>query len=513
MSMSKARGNNAFQPGRELLERRELLAKTIRGLDPDGDRWVLRLLGPGSVAVVNVNGSDGQPIPIGQPALIRSISIAGASPGSTRLIGAVRQGEAGDGRVFFSSLTESASTAPAANVGVGVLAIDIPDFWLGATAPITTGTSAVQGTIDIPDGVVTLRFGGIDTTFNGLQTNTINDSFNVNLGLPYRIGTSIVVDRIITANRPMSGSQAATMDTANINVEGRINLFQANRIDGDETLNLGENGFFDGNNTGGTTITSGPAGTTFLGTVLGFIGRFRVGGNATNLSVNVTPTTGDESAITNLSIGGETNKVSINADSALRTAQFGLGLDTVFIQADNLQYLGANRGAVGSQIVAARGAGLLNFGGDVSDTQVLAGFVTNQSNSGNPFIAQELGDMTVLVAGDVTNSVFAASYEPNEDGVFGSPDDLRLVGMIDAKVEGFIDNSANIDVDPEAADQAFFARNLQFARGPIVPPAAPAAPYNRTETPPRTVGVKGVGGGPKGPFFRFVPGNNRRAQA
>ncbi len=492
MSISKGRRGTIYRPSREALEGRELLSKTIRGTDPDGDTWVLRLFGPGDVSVVN----QGE-VPLGQPALIRSISLAGASPATTRLVGTVRRGPSGDGRVFFSSLSESASTPPASNVGVGMLAIDIPGFWLGSTDP--TSTAAVQGSIDIPDGVVTLRFGGIDTTFGGRNTNGRSDAYNVNLGLPFRIGTSVIVDRIITSNqRPATG--APFLDTATINVEGRINLFQANAIEGDETLDLGETGIYDGNNDGGTTITSGPAGQTFLGGVLGFIGRFRVGGKATNLTVNVTPTPGDESSITNFSIGGETNKVSVNGDSAIRTAQFGLGLDTVFLAAERMQYLGANRGAVGSQIITQRDAGLMNFGGDVTDTLVLAGY----SGGAADFEAQELGRLTVLVAGDVTNSVFASSYEPDEFGVFGTPNDLRLTGSLDAKIEGIIDNTANLMVDPEASDQAFFARNLKVARGPITPPAADGPPYRPTLGPGRTPGVQGVSGGPRGPIFRFV---------
>ena len=129
-----------------------------------GRGCLVKLFGPGSLSVVNVNGANGEPIPIGQPAFIRSITVGGASPASTRLVGSVRPSGQGDGRVYFSSLSETASTIPASNIGIGMLAVDIPNFWLGATAPITTGTTAVQGSIDIPDGIVTLRFGGIDTS-------------------------------------------------------------------------------------------------------------------------------------------------------------------------------------------------------------------------------------------------------------------------------------------------------------------------------------------------------------
>ena len=60
--------------------------------------------------------------------------------------------------------------------------------------------------------------------------------------------------------------------------------------------------------------------------------------------------------------------------------------------------------------------------------------------------------MTVHVAGNVTNSVFAASVEPFQQRTstkFGDPNQLVLPGgHITAKVEGTIDNS---DRHPEHA--------------------------------------------------------------
>jgi hypothetical protein len=485
-----------------------LLTKTIQGIDIDGDAWTLKLFGPGDFAVINQNGADGQPVPIGQPGLIKSITIGGANPGATRLVGAVTPGATGDGRVYFRNLSETASEPPSLGVGVGTLAVDLPGFWLGKTDPADTSTTA--GTIEFEDGIATLRFGGVDTTAFGVNTNGRADKFTIDLGLPTRTGTSIIIDSAVSSFQAGTGTNAAGFqDTIDFTVEGRINLFQANSIEGDPTLNLGTTGRFEGNtfNSVGTTVTSTTGGATTLGGLTGFIGRVRVGGNATNFNVRVISAAGDDGAITNLSIGGETNKVTIDAATGLRNAQFGVGMDTVAINAERIQNLAANRGAVGSTIVTRRDAGLLTFGGDVQNTQVLAGYT--EDASGNR-VAQELGRMTVLIAGDVTDSLFAASVDPNEDGVFGSADDLNAIsGGIDAKVEGFIDNSLNPDVDLDSADQAFFARKLHVAQGPIVPPASSAAPYTRTPNLPRTV-VPGIGGGPKGPAYRFVRALNRR---
>ena len=101
--------------------------------------------------------------------------------------------------------------------------------------------AAAQRVIDIPDGVITLRFGGADTSFTppggtALNTNNRSDRFNINLGLPATRGTSVIVDRVV------AGAQAAvstsptqpgtpTQDAVFFNVGGRINLFQANAIE------------------------------------------------------------------------------------------------------------------------------------------------------------------------------------------------------------------------------------------------------------------------------------------
>ena len=265
MSISKHRRSHHFRPAREALEGRRLLSGVIRGVDVDGDLWTLSLVGPGAISVINQNGPNGKPVPLGQPGLIKSITVQGANPGQTQLIGVVQQSSTGDGKVFFENLTELQSIPPGNGVSPGLLSVEMPDFWLGATDP--TNTSTTQGTIDIPDGVATLDFGGVDTTAffgNSSQTplnqNNQSDSFTVNLGLPARIGTSIIVDKVITANQPApttGTNPQATQDTVTFTVNGRLNLFQANEIDGDNTLDLtASNGVYQGTNTGGTTVTS-----------------------------------------------------------------------------------------------------------------------------------------------------------------------------------------------------------------------------------------------------------------
>jgi hypothetical protein len=513
MSTSKRRRSLQCRPGTETLEGRQLLSTVLRGVDVDGDTWTLRLVGPGALQVVNQPGTDGvTPIPLGQAGLIDTITFQGTNPAESRLIGAVQQAPGGDGRVFFENLISPSSSPPGPGIGVGILAIDMPDFWLGDTSP--GDTNQVQGTINIPDGAVTLNFGGVDTTaFFGtdpaqsLPQNNRSDRFTVVLGLPTRVGSSIILDRVVTANQEGMGTdQQDTQDTVTFNVSGRLNVFQANSIEGDPTLDLGDSGVFQGDNLGGTTIISTAPQVAGSQVATGAIGRLRIGGNATNLSVQVS---GLEARLTNFFIGGETNKVSVSASEGVRTALFGLGMDTVAIEAGEIEQLSANRGAVGSSVLVSQNAGSMAFGGDVINSTILAGYTPAAGTGGLPTAAAG-GQMTVRVAGDVFDSIFAASVQPF-GGAFGSSNDLVIPsGYINAKVEGMIDNSLNPAVAPEAFDQAFFAERVRLERGPVIPPAAPGAPYRPRLSPGRTPGVRGLSGDRPSHDFRAVQLFNAR---
>ena len=97
-----------------------------------------------------------------------------------------------------------------------------------------------------------------------------------------------------------------------------------------------------------------------------------------------------------------------------------------------------------------------------------------------PF-AQNGGTINGRIAGSVNGSVISASVDPNPSGlltpVFGAGQgDLQLPrGVINAKVEGSINNSSNPLVSD--AGKAFFARTVHLTRGPVIPPRVPYAPY------------------------------------
>ena len=477
----------AIRPSAEGLEERQLLSGVISGVDGDGDTWTLKLIGPGALGVVRQNGPDGNPVPLASPGQIGAITVAGTDPLVSRLVGTVKRSATGDGRVFFQSLTELTNRSQQLGSGDGLLSIDMPHFWLGLTN--STGvTSTTEPTILIPDGVNSLRFGGVDVTaFFGqdptkaLNKNGQNNTVTVNLGLPQSGGTRVVVDRVVSdaqSSTSTAGVPTTNQDGVTFTVLGRLSLFQANEIAGNTKLpsaNLGTSG--------GTTVQS--LADTGTG-VTGQIGNLRIGGNATNLST----ITNDR--ISNYSVGGETNNISILAPNGSRNLYFGKGLDTATILTHSIENLQANRGALNSKVVSDRQIGEVVLGGDVVNTTIQSGYVQrlNQvlSNPANPptDTAQAGGSIRIRIAGGVTNSVIAASTQPF-NGTFGSSQDLRLpLGQIHAKIEGAIDNST---ATPDSPNTAFYAQSVSLNRGPVIPPNVPEAPYPKSATPVKLPGI------------------------
>lgn len=514
--------NRALRPTTESLEDRQLLSGVVSGTDIDGDQWVLQLIGPGSLVVAKQPGADGTPAPLNSQTQIKSITIGGLDPQKSRLVGQVTKGANGDGKIFFQQLDELPSKSQQLSGGNGPLSIAIPDFWLANTTPAGSTGTPEPVAITIPDGVSTLQFGGVDTTVGQVDpppSTATSDVASVTLGLPQFGGTRIIIDKSISSSQQVPPSGTSTTPTTiqhgvTFSVSGRLNLFQANEIIGNTDTPPGQFVNQNPNATGfgGTWVISGTSGVApFLsdarlqGGLTGQIGNVRIGGNATNFSTLVFDATGTGQAkISNYSVGGETNNVLLVAPNGARNIVFGRGMDTVDILTHVVNTLSANRGALNSNVYVDRTISKINFGGDVVNTNVLSGYVQNFSDiistvtgqaSVNTFSptpqpgapplpqnAQNAGGMSVLVAGDVTNSVFAASVQPEfvstSTGIvprFGTSRNLVLpVGDITAKVEGTIDNSI---ATPDKPATAFYANKVTFERGPVIPPDVPEAPY------------------------------------
>ena len=519
-----------FRPDTDALETRQLLSSVVSGIDAQGDAWTLRLIGPGQVSVVKQNDSSGNPTALTAATDIDTITIGGTAPLTSKLVGVItKHGANSDGRIYFQNLRQLPGRSEQFGAaGYGILAIDMPDFWLGNTTPSVVSTTPSPASILLPDGVDTLRFGGVDTTFNrpAASATTASDNDTVVLGLPPYGGSRILINKSVSSTQSFTSTPtgATTPTTSTIQhgvrfaVSGRLNLFQANEIDGDAVNPPGQFVDTTANPTatresGGTTLFAGTAGTppffpdsTFKGGVTGQIADVRIGGNATNFTTLVndgTASGGDK--ISNFSIGGETDNVLLVAPTGSRNVVFGKGMDTVQIASHVIDTLKANRGALNSTVQVDRKISRIDFGGDVVNTKVLAGYQQNfnsilttviGSNPASPpapipppIAAQPDGGMTVHVAGDVTNSVFAASTEPVKK-VFGDPNELLVTaGHIKAKVEGKIDNAK---ATPSSPTQAFYAQHVELLSGPVVPPSVPEAPYVHNSGPTHLPGVPSI---------------------
>src|SRR6185312_5063688 len=279
-----------------------------------------------------------------------------------------------------------------------------------------------------------------------------NDQFLIKLGLPVSTGTSIVVDKVISNAQAATASTTSTPNSPTqksviFQVAGRINLFEANEIDGNTQFAPASQTY-----SGGTIVASFPDPASVITGEIGFV---RIGGNATNFSV-VTNNT-----MANMYVGGETNNISVLTANGARKFYFGKGFDTSSILSHSIENLYANRGSLNSTIVTDRMIGDLMIGGDVANGTFQAGYSqglasivsTIESNLANPSVASPLtiptptaqaaGKITAFIAGNVTNSVFAASDLPisqvqdptGQTQVFGDPQDAFLpLGKIIARV-------------------------------------------------------------------------------
>ena len=112
------------------------------------------------------------------------------------------------------------------------------------TSPLHT-TAQLAGYMNIPGGVINLRFGGVDATYTppgGTPLNQTGQSneFAIDLGLPVTTGTSVIVNSVTsTAQANTTAGSPAFQDMVTFLVNGRLNLFQANSINGNDDVRPG----------------------------------------------------------------------------------------------------------------------------------------------------------------------------------------------------------------------------------------------------------------------------------
>ena len=514
MATNKQQGRSrALRPSAEALEGRQLLAGSISGMNTAGDHWTLTVLGKGKVQVIKQNdATTGLPAALDSATEINSIILSGTDPTSTRLVEKVTPASGSSGKIYFQNLTEQPNHSDRTGGNLGILSVNIPDFYLANTEAARSATTTdPAASITIPDGINSLRFGGADTTVSfatssttALSSNGISDQFLIRIGAPFQNGVDIITNSITSNGQAAVASATGqtpspTQDSVVFQVGGRLNMFQANSISGNTDVPITSAGF-----SGGTIVSSLTDPVTGL---IGQIGFIRVGGNATNFSVLT------NSQIANFYVGGETNTVAVLAPVSIRNVFFGRGMDTTTILTNQIESIAANRGALNSRVVVDRNLGNSTFGGDVVNSTFLAGYLQGLagvvssvqntiSQTGQYFqqdvslptpTAQAGGTLTTNVAGDITNSVFAASDNPISQvidpttQIFGNANDALLpVGRITARVEGSIDNST---ATPEAPNTAFFARQVKFKRGAVAPPNVTEPPLPKPATP---ISLRGI---------------------
>ena len=289
-----------------------------------------------------------------------------------------------------------------------------------------------------------------------------------------------------------------------------------------------------------------------MGSLPGRSAIFEIGGNATNFTAFALDTdlvtspstdtvTGPQ--VSNFFIGGQTDNVILVAPSGSRNVFFGQGMDNVYINTEFIQNLQANRGAVGSAVTVKRNIGNLVMGGDVINSFIQSGYDQELSAVANtpatsvqgatvpaggvfngeapPTIMNRIsnavfnkatfsplahggGAIHGRIAGNVTNSIFSVSVNPNpflpnpsetnnpgqfqnvtsKTFPFGAPNNIVLPrGVLSVKVEGAVNNSGLQQgtsplVDPNIAPtSAFFAKKVSVEHLPVIPPNVPEAPY------------------------------------
>ncbi len=143
----------SLRPVAESLETRQLLSSaygkptaTVRGTDPDGAQWTLRLYGPGTLNVVDANGTAFSNKNSNVPDSIDTITVGGAVTSETRLVGTVVPAADGNANVYFQNLIVTPTgelgkidTGQVSNFRTaqeGIEAIDMPtSTWLTPRRP------------------------------------------------------------------------------------------------------------------------------------------------------------------------------------------------------------------------------------------------------------------------------------------------------------------------------------------------------------------------------------------
>ena len=147
----------------------------------------------GAISVVGTNGDTFDSTTQNLKESIMTITVAGSISTETRLVGTVKPSSNGDANVYFENLNVT-DTGELGKIDVGqvsnfrtvqngIYAIDMPNFYLAHTETTTPSVASLihtiamsAGQIDIPEGVNTLRFGGVDVDYTPAGGTPLNQT-------------------------------------------------------------------------------------------------------------------------------------------------------------------------------------------------------------------------------------------------------------------------------------------------------------------------------------------------
>jgi hypothetical protein len=443
--------------------------KEITGEDRQGNRYDLRLTGPGEIIVTDTSPNDG--------ALddnINTITLVGTSLTKSVLTGTVQQSYNSPsspealqnlGTVYFNALVADSGVKTIVLNGF-VLTDTITPPGSATLSPLESAMNQTTG-INLLGGVGTLDFEGIDGRFPTPNTaNSINTTLNpsmtsdpieINIGnttTPLTVEPNIRIDHIdntvydsnVYSTDPTTGEINSTTIPTGALTTPTIDLIVNGAIKNFDVVSVGETGDLmsltpDANqavlDVPTKYIPTANAALEYYYPTVGSTGRTAV---QTTAIKNVTATG-------SLTIGGQTDAVAIDSNGSIKLLEFEKGLGNPTGDSSNPIYYGtptsadgyAALGQEGAQIVTEGTIGQLIVGpnGQFTQTSQNPALITsglaettvtvNQPGSAvtESLVAAGGSIGKIHIIGDLTNSEIKAGYNyyaaiGGADGVSGS---------------------------------------------------------------------------------------------
>lgn len=491
------------------LARLEGQGKLVTGKDRQGNEWQITVHGPGSVIVTDATPNDGV-----FDDDLDTIQIVGSSPTQTYVTGEVSSSArvTTGGTVLFNHLFAQD----------GVKSIILNGFTLTRTVAVS---SVGLPEIFLPGGVQYLSFANIEAPLD-LSTNP--PPFNLIIGDPSTPNNIPPTIKLGSIQNTVFNSQVQTIN-GTPQTTPSVNLVVNGQLRGLDIVSAGEAPLANGaqqlqfpvvGSTGRTSIQAKS------------VGRLKVAGSATNLTVSRTPQPFQRGfsgvdKIDTVELGGTADALGIDATNgnirhlrALRgignpagssraatsyglpDAQrgypsFGLAGGTVTArqigkvtvgaanlirqtpqdpdimqyrrQGSTLYFTRPGKALTNTAIVSSGSIGRTTVVGNTQASEVRSGFHYPSYIAGLEPVRQRSKIGRVRQRGDAVNSIVAATYRPT-DGVFDNGNDVAGPGTITGNLQGTL-TSGGLTTLLGDTGNGYFARTK---KGYLPPPVAPS---------------------------------------